>query len=102
MDTNYSIDSPDASLEHLEASVQETLNRLIDGGRIHDGHRESAAVFRRRLEGLQRRLRAAGGRAGMPADAKGDCDLLAWDFERWIAEVDRDFGNREPQRPAPG
>lgn len=105
MDTNKSVDSPDISLEQFDASIQETLNRLIDGGRIHDQHRESAAEFRRRLEGLQRRLRAGrgvGGRAEMPADAKGDYDLLAWDFKRWIAEIDQDFENRDPQRPAPG
>lgn len=100
MDTNYSIDSPDASLEQLEASVQETLNRLIDGGRIHDVHRESAAGFRRRLEDLQRRLRARRGSAEIPADAKPDYDLLTWDFKRWIAEIDEDFENRAPQRPA--
>lgn len=100
MGTNYSADSPDASLDQIEASIQETLNRLIDGGRIHDAHRESAAGFRRRLEELQRRLRARG-RAGMPADAKSDYDLFTWDLKRWLAEIVQDFENREPQHPQP-
>ena len=102
MDTHYSIDSPDASLEQIEASIQETLNRLIDGGRIHDGHRESAAGFRRRLEDLQRRLRARRASAEIPAEAKPDYDLLTWDFKRWIGEIDQEFEQREPQQPAPG
>jgi len=103
MDGNHPIDSPEASLERLDASIQEALNRLIDGGRIHDGHRESAAEFRRRLEALQRRVRArrdGGGRAEMPADARSQFDLLAWDFKRWLAEIDRDFENDHPKRPA--
>lgn len=99
MDTNYSIDSPDATLEQLEASVQAALNRLIDGGRIHDRHRESAAGFRRRLEDLQRRLRARRGSAEAPADAKPDYDLLTWDFKRWIGEIDEEFEAGAPKRP---
>lgn len=97
MTTRHMIDVPEVSLERLEASIQEALNRLIDGGRIHDGHREHAAEFRRRLEGLKRRLRAGRdftGRADMPADVKSDYDLLAWDFKRWIAEIDDDFQRR--------
>jgi len=99
----HSIDSPDVVLERLEASIQDALHRLIDGGRISDGHRESAESFRHRLAALQKRLRASRditGRVEMPADAKSDFDLLAWDFKRWLAEIDKEFDDHAPQQPA--
>ena len=101
MDT-HPIDSPEMVLERLETSIQDALHRLIDGGRISDGHRESAEGFRRRVADLQKRLRASGakGRVEMPSAAKSDFDLLAWDFKRWLAEIDKEFEDREPQAPA--
>lgn len=96
MDT-HPIDAPEISLTRLEASIQNALNRLIDGGRIDDSHREQATEFRRRLEALQKRLRASRditGHIELPADAKSDFDLLAWDFKRWLAEIDQEFENR--------
>lgn len=96
MDT-YPIDSPEVSLERLEAAIQEALDRLIDGGRIDDGHRAQAAEFRGRLEALQKKLRASRditGRIALPADARSDFDLLAWDFKRWLAAIDQEFENR--------
>ena len=104
MDT-HAIESPETVLDRLEASLQDTLHRLIDGGRIADGHRESADGFRRRLAALQEKLRASRGsaaRAEMPADAKSDFDLLAWDFKRWLGEIDQDFEDREPRQPVFG
>ena len=104
MDGKTPVDSPEVSLERLEASIQETLNRLIDGGRIGDAHRERAAEFRSRLEDLQRRLRKdrdASDRVEMPPDAKSDFDLLSWDFKRWIAEVDDEFA-APPKGPISG
>jgi hypothetical protein len=97
----HPIDSPEISLERLEASIQDALHRLIDGGRISDAHRESAEGFRRRLADLQQKLRASrdiAGRVEMPADARSAFDLLAWDFKRWLAEIDQDFEDRESQR----
>ena len=88
-------DSPETLLKRLEASIQETLNRLIDSGRIADAHRERASAFRSRLDALQRRIQAdrdAAKRVEMPAGMKSDFDLLAWDFRRWVAEVDDEFG----------
>ena len=104
MDT-HAIESPEVVLDRLEASIQDALHRLIDGGRISDGHRESAEGFRRRLGELQQKLSAARGsaaRAEMPADAKSDFDLLAWDFKRWLSEIDQDFEDREPRQPVFG
>jgi hypothetical protein len=104
MDT-HAIESPEAVLDRLEASIQEALHRLIDGGRISDTHRESAEGFRRRLAGLQKKLRASRditGRVEMPADARSDFDLLAWDFKRWLAEIDQDFEDRELRQPVFG
>ena len=102
---SHPTDSPELVLERLESSIQDALHRLIDGGRIDDHHRASAEGFRRRLADLQIRLRASrdhADRAEMPADAKSDFDLLAWDFKRWLAEIDRHFENRPPQQPAFG
>jgi hypothetical protein len=98
MDT-HAAESPEVVLERLEASIQDALHRLIDGGRISDAHRESAEEFRRRLAGLQKRVRASHditGRPELPADAKSDFDLLAWDFKRWLTEIDKDFEDRTP------
>jgi hypothetical protein len=101
MDT-HSIDSPGLVLEQLEASIQDALHRLIDGGRIGDRHRESATGFRRRIAELQRRLEASrdkAGRRALPADAKADFYLLAWDFKQWMTEIDKEFEDREPAKP---
>ncbi len=98
----YPIDSPEIALERLEASIQDALHRLIDGGRISNGHREAADDFRRRLAELRRKLSASRditGRIEMPADAKSDFDLLAWDFKRWLAEIDQEFEHRAPHQP---
>ena len=87
-------DSPDVVLERLEASIEVTLHRLIDGGRIHAQHRESVEAFRRRLAGVKTRLEDGGTPTGeMPADVKSDFDLLAWDYKRWIADIDKEFDN---------
>ena len=98
---NHAIDAPEIVLERLEASIQDALHRLIDGGRISDSHRESAQGFRQRLAALQERLGVPDSAEPieMPADAKADFDLLAWDFKRWLAEIDQDF--EEPKRSAP-
>jgi hypothetical protein len=103
MDT-HAIDSPERVLERLESSIQDALHRLIDGGRISDGHRASAEGFRRRLAELQQRLGASRDTDSieMPADAKSDFDLLAWDYKRWLAEIDKEFEDRTPQQPAFG
>lgn len=103
MDGNSPIDSPEVILERLEASIQETLNRLIEGGRIQDGHRSKAEEFRTRLGELQHRLRHHGetNRSAMPPGAKSDFDLLAWDFKRWVTEVDADFETKKA-RPISG
>jgi len=95
MDT-HAPDTPEVVLERLEASIEEALHRLIDGGRVDNHHRESVEGFRRRLAELRQRI-AAGRERGtteMPADAKSDFDLLAWDYKRWIAEIDKDFETR--------
>ncbi len=101
MDTHqpqYS-DSPDVVLERLDASIEETLHRLIDGGRIDTHHRESVEGFRRRLAGVRRRLEDGGTPTGeMPTDVKSDFDLLAWDYKRWIADIDKEF-DRPPAHP---
>ena len=101
MDT-HAIDSPEIVLERLHASIQDALHRLIDGGRISDGHRASAEGFRHRLAELQHRLSAhrETGRIVMPADARSDFDLLAWDYKRWLAEIDKEFEDHAPQQPA--
>jgi hypothetical protein len=101
---SHPIDSPEITLERLEASIQDALHRLIDGGRIDDRHRESAEGFRRRLADLQKRIRdsRAGARVEMPADARSDFDLLAWDFKRWLAEIDQTFEDRAPERHSLG
>ena len=103
---NHSAESPEITLDRLEASIEEALHRLIDGGRISDAHRESAEGFRGRLAALQGKLNAARDRVEMPPDAKSDFDLLAWDFKRWLTEIDKDFEDRTPQpglgRGAPG
>ncbi len=89
-------DAPEVVLERLEASIEETLHRLIDGGRIATHHRENVEDFRRRLASVRRRLEYGGTpTGGMPADVKSDFDLLAWDYKRWIADIDREF-----ERPA--
>ena len=105
MDGNTPIDSPEASLERIEASIQDALNRLIDGGRIGDAHREKAAEFRSRLEALQQKLRRnrdASDRVAAPADDRSHFDLLSWDFQRWLAEIDDEFAGRLPDEAAPG
>ena len=98
----HPIESPEIVLERLEAAIQDALHRLIDGGRIDDHHRESAEGFRRRLADLQQRLGAGreGGAIAMPPDAKSDFDLLAWDFKRWLAEIDQAFEHRAPRQTA--
>lgn len=99
MDGKTPIDPPEVSLERLEASIQEALNRLIDGGRIGDAHRERANEFRHRLEDLQRRLSAdrdASNRVAIAPDAKSHFDLLSWDFKRWTAEIDDEFKAGKP------
>ena len=108
MDT-HAPESPEIVLERLEASIEDALHRLIDGGRIGDGHRESAEAFRGRLAALRQRLADSqdhAARIEMPADAKSDFDLLAWDFKRWLAEIDQAFEDRAPAqgigRGAPG
>jgi hypothetical protein len=95
MDT-HAPDSPEIVLERLEASIEEALHRLIDGGRIDNRHREAVEGFRRRLAALRQRLaaRRERGAAEMPADARSDFDLLAWDYKRWLAEIDKDFETR--------
>ena len=97
-------DSPELVLDRLEASIQDALHRLIDGGRIDDHHRASAEGFRRRLAGLQRRLVADcdGIVIAMPPDARSDFDLLAWDFKRWLNEIDKAFEHRAPRLAAFG
>jgi hypothetical protein len=68
------------------------LNRLIDGGRIATHHRENVEDFRRCLAGVKKRLEDGGTPTGeMPTDVKSDFDLLAWDYKRWIADIDREF-----------
>ena len=97
---SHAIESPEIVLERLEASIQDALHRLIDGGRISDGHRESAENFRRRLAELHKKLSAGRDHSGhieMPADTRSDFDLLAWDFKRWLTEIDQDFEDREPK-----
>lgn len=101
MDT-HSPESPEIVLERLEASIEQALHRLIDGGRIDTHHRESVEGFRRRLADLQQRLSASQDRTEMPADARSDFDLLAWDSKRWIAEIDKDFEPRAPTEPGLG
>lgn len=92
-------DAPEVVLERLEASIEEALHRLIDGGRIAAHHRESVEGFRRRLASVRRRLVDGGTPTGeMPTDVKSDFDLLAWDYKRWIADLDREFEN-PPQQP---
>lgn len=84
-------DSPEIVLERLEASIEEALHRLIDGGRIDTHHRESVEGFRRRLADLRQRLTGSEPAPEMPAAMKSDFDLLAWDYKRWIADIDREF-----------
>lgn len=94
MDTHQprSADSPEIVLERLEASIEETLRRLIDGGRIDTHHRESVEEFRRRLDSMRKRIEDGGTPTGeMPADVRSDFDLLAWDYKRWITGIDREF-----------
>ncbi len=92
MDTHasQSFDSPEAALERLETSIEETLHRLIDGGRIDTHHRESADDFRSRVADMRQRLKGRRA-AALPANVKSDFDLLAWDFKRWIEHLDREF-----------
>jgi hypothetical protein len=95
-------DTDDLSLERLDASIQAALDRLIDGGRCSDTHREEAAELRRRLESLQQKLPESHKSAAaheLPPAAKSDFDLLAWDFKRWVAGIDEQFENREPRTP---
>ena len=97
MDGRTPFDDDDESLAQLDASIQEALNRLIDGGRIADGHREKAVEFRARLETLKANLgkdRDNSNRVPKPADQKSHADLLRWDFQRWLAEIDDEFKNR--------
>ncbi|MCW5772926.1 MAG: hypothetical protein KIT16_14880 [Rhodospirillaceae bacterium] len=103
MDGNGPNDSPEAILDRLDASIQAALDRLIDGGRISDSHREKAEEFRARLAALQYRLRHHGeaSRIALPPETKSDFDLLAWDFKRWVAEVDEDFETKKA-RPISG
>ena len=103
MDGTSPIDSPEAALARIEASIQESLNRLIDGGRIADRHRARAAEFRRRLASLLRKRRASGGasgRANFPAAARSHFDLLSWDFQRWLAEIDDEFAECGKSTPS--
>ena len=97
MDGTQPFDSDDESLAQIELSIQDALNRLIDGGRIADGHREKAAEFRTRLEGLKAKLgqdRDNSNRVPKPANEKSHLDLLRWDFQRWLAEIDDEFKHR--------
>jgi len=83
MDTHQT-DSQEVVLQRLESSIQNALHRLIDGGRIGVTHRESAEGFRQRIVSLRDKLnkrRAKHGKAQMPADAKSDFDLLAWNAD---------------------
>lgn len=92
-------DSPDIALERLQASIEEALHRLIDGGRIAMHHRENVEDFRRRLAGLRKRLEDGRTPPGaMPGDVKSDFDLLAWDYKRWIVDIDKEF-DRSPTHP---
>lgn len=93
---NHAAESPEIVLGRLEASIEDALHRLIDGGRISDAHRESAEGFRHRLARLQAKMNAAREPVEIPPDAKTDFDLLAWDFKRWLAEIDKDFEDRAP------
>ena len=103
MDT-HSPNSPGVVLERLESSIEAALHRLIDGGRIDDHHRECAEGFRRRLADLQQRVRPSrdGEAIAMPPGAKSDFDLLAWDFKRWLTEIDQAFEHRAPRQTAFG
>lgn len=90
-------DSPAVALERLEASIEEMLHRLIDGGRIDTHHRASVEGFRRRLADLRQRLSADEEPAAeMPPEVQSDFDLLAWDYKRWIAGIDREFESPAP------
>lgn len=104
MDTHHP-ESSDVVLARLEASIEEALHRLIDGGRLNNGHRVTAEGLRQRLAGLRERLaRAESGEGAVeiPDDAKSDFNLLAWDFKRWLAQIDEDFENRAPHAPGLG
>jgi hypothetical protein len=98
MDGTTPFDSDDdESLARIDASIQGALNRLIDGGRIADGHREKAAEFRARLEALKAKLghdRDNSDRVPKPAKQQSHLDLLRWDFQRWLAEIDDEFKDR--------
>lgn len=97
MDGTTSPEYDEESLARIEASIQGALDRLIDGGRIADDHREKAAEFRTRLESLKAKLgtdRDNSNRVPKPAEDRSHLDLLRWDFQRWLAEIDDEFKER--------
>lgn len=101
MDGTTPLEYDEESLARIEASLQEALDRLIDGGRIADGHRERADEFRTRLESLRAKLdkdRDNSNRVPKPADERAHLDLLRWDFQRWLAEIDDEFKDRRTPR----
>ena len=95
MDTRQpsSSDTPEIVLERLEAEIAAAVRRLIDGGRIDTHHRASVAELRGRLATLRKRLAEREPVAEVPAAVKSDFDLLAWDYQRWIANIDKEFEN---------
>lgn len=96
MDTRQpssSSDTPENVLERLEAEIAEAVRRLTEGGRIDTHHRASVAELRGRLATLRKRLAERAPPADVPAAVKSDFDLLAWDYKRWIANIDKEFEN---------
>lgn len=95
MDTRQpaSSDTPEIVLERLEADIASAVRRLTEGGRIDTHHRASVAELRGRLATLRKRLAERESAADVPAAVKSDFDLLAWDYQRWIANIDKEFGN---------